>query len=79
MGVVASVSGEPVGWCACGPRSRYVAAGGGRTGLLKDRDRDEDEAVWLLPCLFLGPGFRGQGLPMRSFVRRSSSLNAKVP
>ncbi len=62
MGIVASVSGEPVGWGACGPRSRYVAAEGGRTGLLRDRDRDENEAVWVLPYLFVGHGFRGQGV-----------------
>ena len=61
MGLLASVSGEPVGWCACGPRARYVVAEGHRGGLLEHRDHDEDEMVWLVSCLFVGPRHRGQG------------------
>ena len=63
MGILASMSGKPVGWCACGPRSRYLPAVNGRSSLLKELDRAEDEAVWLLPCLFVLPENRGQGLP----------------
>ena len=62
MGVLASVWGEPVGWCASGPRSRYAAADGGRSKILRDRERNEDGVVWLLPCLFVRAGFRGQGV-----------------
>jgi GNAT superfamily N-acetyltransferase len=62
MGILASISGEPVGWCACGPRSRYLAAISGRSSPLKELDRAEDEAVWLLPCLFVRAENRGQGL-----------------
>ena len=62
MGILASVSGEPVGWCACGPRSRYRTSVEGRGRLLLDRDRDEDELVWLLPCLFVRHDYRGQGI-----------------
>lgn len=62
MGILASVSGEPVGWCACGPRSRYAVAESGRSELLQDRDRDEDESVWLVPCLFVRKENRGQGV-----------------
>lgn len=62
MGILASVSGEPVGWCACGPRSRYAVAESGRSKLLQDRDRDEDENVWLLPCLFVRTENRGHGV-----------------
>lgn len=62
MGVLASVWGEPVGWCASGPRSRYAAADGGRSKILRDRERNEDDVVWLLPCLFVRAGFRGQGV-----------------
>jgi GNAT superfamily N-acetyltransferase len=62
MGILASLGGEPVGWCACGPRSRYTAAIGGRSRLLQDRPRDEDDLVWLLPCLFVRDGHRGQGV-----------------
>jgi len=62
MGILASMSGEPVGWCACGPRSRYAVAEGGRSSLLQGLDRKEDEAVWLLPCLFVRAENRGQGV-----------------
>lgn len=62
MGLLASVAGEPVGWCACGPRSRYTGAIGGRSSLLTTRARSEDESVWLLPCLFVAPGHRGEGI-----------------
>src|SRR5918997_5188960 len=48
MGVLASRAGAPVGWAACGPRSRYTPAIGGRSGLLATRPRQEDASVWLL-------------------------------
>ena len=60
MGILAFVAGEPVGWCACGPRSRYAPGGRGKIG--GRRARAEDESVWLLPCLFVRAGHRGQGI-----------------
>jgi GNAT superfamily N-acetyltransferase len=62
MGILASVAGEPVGWCACGPRSRYTVAIGGRSKILRNRLRTEDESVWFLPCLFVRAGHRAQGV-----------------
>ena len=62
MGILALVAGEPVGWCACGPRSRYVVATSGRSKVMGSRARAEDESVWLLPCLFVRAGHRGQGI-----------------
>ena len=62
MGILASVADKPVGWCACGPRSRYVPATSPRNPVLAGRPRDEDESVWLLPCLFVRDGHRGQGV-----------------
>lgn len=61
MGVLASLDGVPVGWAACGPRTRYLVAADGRSGLLKDLDHDEDESVWLVPCLFVRAEDRGRG------------------
>ena len=55
MGVLAVSDGEPVGWCSCGPRTRYTAALAGRSSLLLDRPREEDDFVWLIACLFVGP------------------------
>ncbi|CAA9445853.1 MAG: hypothetical protein AVDCRST_MAG66-4598 [uncultured Pseudonocardia sp.] len=62
MGVLASVDGSPVGWCACGPRSRYTAAIDGRSSLLRGRRREEDHSVWLLACLFVASAHRGRGV-----------------
>jgi GNAT superfamily N-acetyltransferase len=62
MGILASQAGEPVGWCACGPRSRYAAAISPRNKIMRNRVRAEDETVWLLPCLFVQAGRRGQGI-----------------
>jgi hypothetical protein len=62
MGVLAVVRGEPVGWCAAGPRSRYTAAIAGRSHLLAGRPRDEDDDVWLIPCLVVEPRHRGLGV-----------------
>lgn len=57
MGVVAVEDGEPAGWCACGPRSRYLA--GGRSALRTGRpDGDDDGRVWLIPCTVVRPGHR---------------------
>lgn len=62
MGVLALRAGAAVGWCACGPRSRYAAAGTPRTTLIRDRAAGEHETVWFVPCLFVRAGSRGQGV-----------------
>ncbi len=73
MGILASVSGEPVGWSACGRRSRYTTSVEGRGKLLRDRDCDEDERVWFLPCLFVRHDYRGQGVTY-ALVRAAADL-----
>jgi GNAT superfamily N-acetyltransferase len=62
MGILASMAGESVGWCACGPRSRYALSTGPQSTIMRNRVRVEDETVWLLPCLFVREGYRGQGI-----------------
>jgi GNAT superfamily N-acetyltransferase len=62
-GLVASVDGEPAGWCAVEPRTAYP-------GLLRvyripweGRDEDRsDESVWAVTCVFVRAGFRGRGI-----------------
>jgi GNAT superfamily N-acetyltransferase len=73
MGVLASVGGEPVGWCACGPRSRYSAAIKGRSSLLAGRPREEDEDVWLVACIFVDSRHRGLGVAI-PLLRAAVSL-----
>jgi hypothetical protein len=62
MGIVASVDSQPVGWCACGPRLRYLAAIGGRSELLAQLSRNEDADVWLIACIFVARDRRSAGL-----------------
>ena len=62
-GLVASLDGEPVGWCAVEPRSAYV-------GLVRvykvpwlGREEDPaDDSVWAVTCLFTRAGFRRRGI-----------------
>ena len=62
LGVVATSGGEPAGWCACGPRARYTVALSGRSSLLAERPRADDEDVWLIPCMIVRPGENAVGL-----------------
>ena len=73
MGILATQGAEPVGWCACGPRSRYVAATSPQSKIMRNRALDEDEIVWLLPCLFVRAGRRGQGVT-HALVRAAVEL-----
>jgi len=60
VGVLAYRDGEPVGWCAAGPRSRYPRIL--RSPLMKARDRAEDATVWLVPCFFVRRDARRSGV-----------------
>jgi GNAT superfamily N-acetyltransferase len=73
MGLLAYADGEPVGWCAVGPRARYARAL--RSPTLRGRDPAEDDSVWLVPCFFVRRDFRGRGI-MRELLRRAVDLAA---
>ncbi|HEY5788843.1 MAG TPA: GNAT family N-acetyltransferase [Microlunatus sp.] len=75
MGVLATVDDEPVGWAACGPRSRYLAATDPTNTLTAVMQRGEDGRVWLVPCLFVRPGHRGAGITY-ALVRAAVTLAA---
>lgn len=60
MGVLAYIDGEPVGWCAIGPRKRYNRAI--NTPTFKGRDPDEDASVWMIPCLYVRADMRNKGV-----------------
>ena len=55
-----SDEGDVVGWCAAGPRSRYVRAV--KTPTMNGRDQREDDEVWLVPCFLIHPQHRRQGV-----------------
>ena len=62
LGLLAYRGREPVGWAAAGPRSRYARAL--RSTVLKRRDPDEDDLVWLLPCFFVRSDARRSGVTL---------------
>ncbi len=80
LGLIAYLDREPVGWCAAGPRSRYDArARCTDCNGYKGRDPDEDEDVWLLPCLFVREDARKSDLSeqlVRSAVRLAKEHGA---
>jgi GNAT superfamily N-acetyltransferase len=59
-GMLAYVAGEPVGWCAVGPRESFPVLQ--RSRILKPID---DEPVWSVPCFFIDRRYRVQGLSVR--------------
>lgn len=59
-GVLAYRQGEPIGWCALGPRERFVRLETSR--ILRPVD---EVPVWSVPCFFIAPEARGVGLGAR--------------
>lgn len=60
MGLLAYREGSVVGWCATGPRSRFVRAL--RVPSFKGRDPSEDESVWMVPCFYVRKDVRRAGV-----------------
>lgn len=61
-GLVASIDGEPVGWCAVEPRTAYPHLLGSPVPWRgRDEDRD-DEGVWAITCFVTRVGFRRRGV-----------------
>ena len=59
LGLLAYQADEPVGWCATGPRSRYVRAL--KTPTYRGGGAENDADVWLVPCFFVRQDVRGRG------------------
>lgn len=75
-GILAYSGGEPVGWCAVGPREAFPRLEGSR--LLK---RVDDEEVWCVPCLFVARAWRRRGVSTalaRAAVRYVASRGGRV-
>lgn len=61
-GLVASVNGEPVGWCAVEPRVRYPRLPARRV-VLKQRGEDpRDDGAWAVTCFVTRVGYRRRGV-----------------
>ena len=56
-GILAYADGQPVGWCAIGPREAYLRLANSR--ILKPVDA---QAVWSITCFFVARPFRRLGV-----------------
>jgi len=59
-GILAYANGEPVGWCAVGPRETYPVLENSR--ILK---RVDGEPVWSVVCLFVRKDWRRKGVTVQ--------------
>jgi GNAT superfamily N-acetyltransferase len=60
VGLLAREDGDPVGWCAAGPRRRYARAI--KTPSYGRPDPAEHDSVWLVPCFYIRRDARGRGI-----------------
>jgi GNAT superfamily N-acetyltransferase len=58
-GLLAYLEGEPVGWCALGPRERYARMMSARSRTYRPLD---DLPSWVINCFFIARSARGQGV-----------------
>jgi GNAT superfamily N-acetyltransferase len=75
-GILAYDGGEPVGWCALGPRDHYLRLE--RSRILKPID---DEPVWSVVCFFVRRGFRRRGVTvklLRAAIDHAKRAGAKI-
>jgi len=62
-GLVAYLGGEPAGWCAVEPRSRYEGLARNNRVPWEGRDEDKaDDGVWAVTCFCVRAGFRKRGV-----------------
>ncbi|MFQ5805106.1 MAG: GNAT family N-acetyltransferase [Phycisphaerae bacterium] len=59
-GLLAYADGEPIGWCAVGPREWYPVLQ--RSRVLKPVD---DQPVWAVTCFFIAKPYRGKGISVK--------------
>ena len=62
VGLLAYQDSDPVGWCAVGPRMRYVRAV--KTPTYRGGE-DGDGDIWLVPCFFVRKDARGHEISRR--------------
>src|SRR4030095_9732059 len=75
-GLLAYVSGEPVGWCALAPREAYPALE--RSRILKPID---DQRVWSIGCLFVARHYRRKGVStqlIKAAVKHVASSGGRI-
>jgi GNAT superfamily N-acetyltransferase len=74
LGLLAYQRGEPIAWCAVGPKERFARAV--RTPTLKGHPTIEGETTWFVPCFFVRSDLRRNGIT-RALLERATSLAAQ--
>lgn len=73
LGLLAYEDGEPVAWCAVGPKERFARAV--RTPTLKGHVASVMEPTWFVPCFFVRSDRRRAGLA-RALLADAKALAA---
>ncbi|MGZ5368487.1 GNAT family N-acetyltransferase [Aeromicrobium sp.] len=61
-GLIAYADGEPAGWCAVEPRTRYPRILSSRIAKSGRIEPDDDESVWAITCLVVRAAHRRRGI-----------------
>ncbi|HET7030183.1 MAG TPA: GNAT family N-acetyltransferase [Candidatus Limnocylindrales bacterium] len=81
-GLVASLDGEPVGWCNVEPRSAFIPRLLNSPVPWAGRDEDPaDPSVWAIPCFVVRAGYRRRGITrllLTAAVERARSCGARA-
>jgi GNAT superfamily N-acetyltransferase len=76
LGLIAYAGGEPIGWCAFGPRERYQ-----RLATSRILEPVDEQAVWSVVCFFVAKGFRRSGISvelLRAAARQAKKQGARI-
>lgn len=76
LGVLAFLDGQPIGWCAVGPRETLPSLG--RSRVLAPVD---DQPVWSITCFFVARPYRRRGVALRllkAAVAYAGSQGARI-
>jgi ribosomal protein S18 acetylase RimI-like enzyme len=60
-GVVATLDGQPVGWCSVAPRSRFPRLATSASTVTPQTAGDDPD-VWSVTCFVVRPGYRRRGV-----------------
>ena len=71
LGLVAYRRGQPIAWCAVGPKERFARAV--RTPTLKAASAGPAEIAWFVPCFFVRSDHRRTGVT-RALLKRAVEL-----
>jgi molybdopterin converting factor subunit 1 len=71
-GLIGYLGGEPVAWCALGPRSDF-----GRLAGSRKLAKVDEQPVWSVPCFFVARGYRRAGLTQQMLEAAAKYARAR--